>query len=71
MSEHSIVQDFTKQVFVQLHLLSVDGQNRPVTRFLFLLQKYPEHAVYKVLHLMLRRGELQHRMQRKVLYRVK
>uniref|UniRef100_A0A8P4GBS5 DNA replication licensing factor MCM5 n=1 Tax=Dicentrarchus labrax TaxID=13489 RepID=A0A8P4GBS5_DICLA len=46
VSEHSIVQDFTKQ-------------------------KYPEHAIYKVLHLMLRRGELQHRMQRKVLYRVK
>lgn len=39
--------------------------------FLSLLQKYPEHAIYKVLHLMLRRGELQHRMQRKVLYRVK
>lgn len=46
VSEHSIIQDFTKQ-------------------------KYPEHAIYKVLHLMLRRGELQHRMQRKVLYRVK
>ncbi|CAL8309986.1 unnamed protein product, partial [Arctogadus glacialis] len=46
VSEHSIVQDFTKQ-------------------------KYPEHAVLKVLHLMMRRGELQHRMQRKVLYRVK
>ncbi|KAL4658005.1 DNA replication licensing factor MCM5 [Arapaima gigas] len=46
VSEHSIIQDFTKQ-------------------------KYPEQAVYKVLHLMLRRGELQHRMQRKVLYRVK
>lgn len=39
--------------------------------FLSFLQKYPEHAIYKVLHLMLRRGELQHRMQRKVLYRVK
>lgn len=35
------------------------------------LQKYPDHAILKVLHLMLRRGELQHRMQRKVLYRVK
>uniref|UniRef100_A0AAR2IT29 DNA replication licensing factor MCM5 n=1 Tax=Pygocentrus nattereri TaxID=42514 RepID=A0AAR2IT29_PYGNA len=46
VSEHSIIQDFTKQ-------------------------KYPEHAIHKVLHLMLRRGELQHRMQRKVLYRVK
>ncbi|KAG7272117.1 hypothetical protein CRUP_008297 [Coryphaenoides rupestris] len=45
VSEHSIIQDFTKQ-------------------------KYPEHAILKVLHLMMRRGELQHRMQRKVLYRV-
>ncbi|XP_031427469.1 DNA replication licensing factor MCM5 [Clupea harengus] len=46
VSEHSIIQDFSKQ-------------------------KYPDHAILKVLHLMLRRGELQHRMQRKVLYRVK
>ncbi|XP_064419231.1 DNA replication licensing factor MCM5 [Latimeria chalumnae] len=37
----------------------------------FLRQKYPEHAIYKVLHLMMRRGEIQHRMQRKVLYRIK
>uniref|UniRef100_V9KHZ1 DNA replication licensing factor MCM5 n=2 Tax=Callorhinchus milii TaxID=7868 RepID=V9KHZ1_CALMI len=37
----------------------------------FLKQKYPEHSIIKVLHLMLRRGELQHRAQRKVLYRVK
>lgn len=37
----------------------------------FLKQKYPERAIYKVLHFMLRRGELQHRMQRKVLYRLK
>jgi len=46
VSEHAIVQDFTRQ-------------------------KYPEHAVYKVLQLMLRREEIQHRMQRKMLYRVK
>jgi len=37
----------------------------------FTRQKYPEHAVYKVLQLMLRREEIQHRMQRKMLYRVK
>ncbi|XP_005527608.1 PREDICTED: DNA replication licensing factor MCM5 [Pseudopodoces humilis] len=37
----------------------------------FLRQKYPEHAIYKVLQLMMRRGEIQHRMQRKVLYRIK
>nr|XP_033785333.1 DNA replication licensing factor MCM5 isoform X1 [Geotrypetes seraphini] len=37
----------------------------------FIKQKYPEHAIYKVLYLMMRRGEIQHRMQRKVLYRIK
>ncbi|KAK8749781.1 hypothetical protein OTU49_015539 [Cherax quadricarinatus] len=37
----------------------------------FLKQKYPERAVYKVLHFMIRRGELQHRLQRKMLYRIK
>jgi len=37
----------------------------------FIKQKYPERAVYKVLHYMLRRGEIQHRMQRKMLYRMK
>ncbi|XP_046818755.1 DNA replication licensing factor Mcm5-like [Vespa crabro] len=35
-----------------------------------LKQKYPEHAIYKVIHTMIRRGELQHRMQRKMLYRL-
>lgn len=37
----------------------------------FVKQKYPERAVYKVLHFMVRRGELQHRLQRKMLYRIK
>ncbi|KAL7982367.1 hypothetical protein Chor_009965 [Crotalus horridus] len=37
----------------------------------FVKQKYPEHAIYRVLQLMMRRGEIQHRMQRKVLYRIK
>jgi len=37
----------------------------------FTRQKYPERAVGKVLTLMLRRGEVQHRMQRKMLFRVK
>ncbi|CAG5130699.1 unnamed protein product [Candidula unifasciata] len=46
VSEHAIIQDFTRQ-------------------------KYPERAIHKVLSLMLRRGEIQHRMQRKVLFRVK
>ena len=37
----------------------------------FAKQKYPERAVQKVIHFMIRRGELQHRMQRKMLYRMK
>jgi len=36
----------------------------------FLRQKYPERAIYKVIHTMIRRGELQHRMQRKMLFRL-
>lgn len=37
----------------------------------FLKQKYSERAITTVIHIMLRRGELQHRMQRKVLFRVR
>lgn len=36
----------------------------------FIRQKYPERAVTKVIQTMIRRGELQHRMQRKMLYRL-
>ncbi|XP_043511832.1 DNA replication licensing factor Mcm5-like [Frieseomelitta varia] len=36
----------------------------------FVKQAYPERAIYKVIHTMIRRGELQHRMQRKMLYRL-
>lgn len=36
----------------------------------FLRQKYPERAIFKVIHTMIRRGELQHRLQRKMLYRL-
>lgn len=34
-------------------------------------QKYAERAIHTVIYIMLRRGELEHRVQRKVLYRVK
>lgn len=37
----------------------------------FTRQKYPERAIYKVIHTMIRRGELQHRMQRKMIYRLR
>ncbi|XP_074629909.1 DNA replication licensing factor mcm5-like [Acropora palmata] len=37
----------------------------------FVKQKYNERAIHTVIYIMLRRGELEHRFQRKVLYRVK
>ncbi|XP_072031624.1 LOW QUALITY PROTEIN: DNA replication licensing factor mcm5-A-like [Amphiura filiformis] len=37
----------------------------------FLRQKYPERSIHKVIFLMMRRGEIQYRMQRKMLYRIK
>merc|ERR1711970_55098 len=36
----------------------------------FSRQKYPQQSVAKVITYMIRRGELQHRMQRKMLYRI-
>lgn len=37
----------------------------------FVKQKYNERAIHTVIYIMLRRGELEHRFQRKVLYRCK
>lgn len=34
-------------------------------------QRYPEKAVYKVIQTMIRRGEVQHRAQRKLLFRIR
>lgn len=36
----------------------------------FVHQQYPERSVVKVIQAMIRRGQLQHRMQRKMLYRI-
>lgn len=36
----------------------------------FKQQQYPERAIMKVILVMIRRGQLQHRMQRKMLYRL-
>ncbi|KAK9883161.1 hypothetical protein WA026_001361 [Henosepilachna vigintioctopunctata] len=36
----------------------------------FVQQQYPERSIMKVLLAMIRRGQLQHRMQRKMLYRI-
>lgn len=37
----------------------------------FIKQNYTERSIMTVIHIMLRRGELQHRLQRKVLFRVR
>lgn len=36
----------------------------------FVQQQYPERSILKVIVAMIRRGQLQHRMQRKMLYRI-
>lgn len=36
----------------------------------FVQQNYPERSVIKVIYTMIRRGQLQHRMQRRMLYRL-
>lgn len=36
----------------------------------FVQQNYPERAIVKVIYTMIRRGQLQHRMQRRMLYRL-
>lgn len=37
----------------------------------FIRQRYQEKDIMKVLYTMIRRGELQHRLQRKMLFRIK
>lgn len=47
---------------------SACGRHRPLAPS---SQNYSERAIQTVIHIMLRRGELQHRMQRKVLFRIR
>ena len=65
ISEHVIVQDFIRQV------RSTSRLNAVTIISLFLFQNYSERTIYKVLHAMVRRGDVQYRMQRKVLIRVR
>ena len=37
----------------------------------YIFQKYNEKSVMTVIHIMLRRGEIEHKYQRKVLFRVR
>ena len=72
VSEQRIVQDFLKQVKTRgiggREARSACGHHQPLV---LSSQNYSERAIQTVVHIMLRRGELQHRMQRKVLFRIR
>lgn len=81
VSVHNIVQELSKQVrtiqvlCIVLHfsfgMLELGLWKTKLRCYPLLLKKYPESAVFKVISALVRRGELQHRMQRKMLYRIK
>lgn len=68
-SDHEMLNRIEKQIKRRFVIGSQVSEYAIVQDFT--KQKYPERAVQRVLHLMLRRGEIQHRMQRKMLFRIK
>ncbi|KAI6657444.1 DNA replication licensing factor mcm5-A-like [Oopsacas minuta] len=66
-------QDEIRRVEAQLKSRFPIGSQVSEQRIIqdFVRQKYSERSIETVLSVMLRRGELQHRMQRKVLFRVR
>jgi len=67
--DHEMVSRIEKQLKRRFAIGSQVSENSIIQDFT--RQKYPERAIFKVIHCMIRRGELQHRMQRKMLYRLK
>ncbi|XP_012250874.1 DNA replication licensing factor Mcm5 [Athalia rosae] len=66
--DHEMLTQIEKQLKRRFAIGSQVSEQNVVADFT--KQKYPERAIYKVIHTMIRRGELQHRMQRKMLYRL-
>ncbi|XP_066594650.1 DNA replication licensing factor Mcm5 [Prorops nasuta] len=66
--DHEVLLRIEKQLKRRFAIGSQVSEQNIVSDFV--KQKYPERAIYKVIHTMIRRGELQHRMQRKMLYRL-
>ncbi|XP_034942535.1 DNA replication licensing factor Mcm5 [Chelonus insularis] len=66
--DHEVLSQIEKQLKRRFAVGSQVSEQSIVNDFT--KQKYPERAIYKVIHTMIRRGELQHRMQRKMLYRL-
>ena len=67
VSENAIIQDLVKQVTAYAEI----NKTRILYNLICDFKRYPEKAVYKVLQTMIRRGEVQHRAQRKLLFRIR
>ncbi|XP_055324079.1 DNA replication licensing factor Mcm5 [Sitodiplosis mosellana] len=66
--DHEILNRIEKQLKRRFAIGSQVSEKNIIDDFV--RQKYSERAVQKVVFTMIRRGELQHRMQRKMLYRL-
>lgn len=68
-SDQEEVRKIERQLKTRFPIGSQVSEQRIVQDFR--KQNYSERAIQTVIHIMLRRGELQHRLQRKVLFRVR
>ncbi|KAJ8941666.1 hypothetical protein NQ314_010311 [Rhamnusium bicolor] len=66
--EHEMLARIEKQLKRRFAIGTQVSQQNIIQDFTH--QQYPERAVLKVIQAMIRRGQLQHRMQRKMLYRI-
>ncbi|CAH1116571.1 unnamed protein product [Phaedon cochleariae] len=66
--EHEMLARIEKQLKRRFAIGTQVSQQNIVQDFTH--QQYPERAILKVILTMIRRGQLQHRMQRKMLYRI-
>ncbi|KAJ8923984.1 hypothetical protein NQ315_006760 [Exocentrus adspersus] len=66
--EHEMLSRIEKQLKRRFAIGTQVSQQNIIQDFI--QQQYPERAILKVIHAMIRRGQLQHRMQRKMLYRI-
>lgn len=66
--EHEMLVRIEKQLKRRFAIGTQVSQQNIIQDFIH--QQYPERAIVKVIQTMIRRGQLQHRMQRKMLYRI-
>ena len=67
-AEHEMLSKIEKQLKKRFAIGTQVSQHNII--YSFIEQQFPERAVLKVIYTMIRRGQLQHRMQRKLLYRI-